>query len=78
MTIFKYLEDMDVFRKFYKIKLCKRLLHNLNVSASDKEEAIMISKLKAACGFEYTNELQRMLTGRLLPLFRMGRLFTTL
>ncbi|KAI0272076.1 Cullin family-domain-containing protein [Russula aff. rugulosa BPL654] len=59
MTIFTYLEEKDVFRMFYRIKLCKRLLHN--ISASDKAEANMISKLKEACGFEYTNELQRML-----------------
>jgi cullin 1 len=69
MTIFRYLEEKDAFRMFYRKKLCKRLLHN--VSASDKAEAIMIAKLKEACGFEYTNELQRMLTGRLLPLLRM-------
>jgi cullin 1 len=76
MTIFTYLEEKDIFRMFYRIKLCKRLLHN--ISASDKAEANMISKLKEACGFEYTNELQRMLAGRLLPLLRMRRLFTTL
>jgi cullin 1 len=70
MIIFKYLEENDVFRIFYKIKLCKRLLRN--VSASDEAEASMISKLKEACGFEYTNELQRMFTGRLLPLLCIG------
>jgi len=30
------------------------------MSASDDAEASMISKLKQACGFEYTNKLQRM------------------
>lgn len=76
MTIFKYLEEKDAFRTFYKKMLCKRFLHN--ASASDKAEANMISKLKEACGFEYTNELRRMLAGRLLPLLRMRPLFTAL
>jgi cullin 1 len=32
------------------------------MSASDDAEASMISKLKDACGFEYTSKLQRMFT----------------
>lgn len=61
MVLFKYLEDKDVFQTFYTTKLSKRLIHS--VSASDESEASMISKLKEACGFEYTNKLQRMFTG---------------
>ncbi|KAJ4466476.1 Cullin [Lentinula edodes] len=60
MVLFKYLEDKDVFQTFYTTKLSKRLIHS--VSASDESEASMISKLKEACGFEYTNKLQRMFT----------------
>jgi len=60
MTLFKYIEDKDVFQTFYTTKLSKRLIHG--VSASDESEASMISKLKEACGFEYTNKLQRMFT----------------
>ncbi|KXN86112.1 Cullin-1 [Leucoagaricus sp. SymC.cos] len=60
MILFKYLEDKDVFQMFYTTKLSKRLIHG--VSASDESEASMISKLKEACGFEYTNKLQRMFT----------------
>ncbi|KAH8796887.1 Cullin [Flagelloscypha sp. PMI_526] len=60
MVLFKYLEDKDVFQTFYTTKLSKRLIHG--VSASDEAEASMISKLKEACGFEYTNKLQRMFT----------------
>lgn len=63
MILFKYLEDKDVFQTFYTTKLSKRLIHG--VSASDEAEASMISKLKEACGFEYTNKLQRMFTGEL-------------
>ncbi|XP_070546988.1 cullin-1-like [Ptychodera flava] len=58
MVVFKYIEDKDVFQKFYAKMLAKRLVqHN---SASDDAEASMISKLKQACGFEYTSKLQRM------------------
>ncbi|KAJ9666866.1 ubiquitin ligase (cullin) of SCF [Coniosporium apollinis] len=58
MTIFKYIEDKDVFQKFYSRNLAKRLVQT--TSASDDAETSMISKLKEACGFEYTNKLQRM------------------
>ena len=58
MTVFKYVEDKDVFQKFYSRMLAKRLVHTS--SASDDAETSMISKLKEACGFEYTNKLQRM------------------
>jgi len=64
MILFKYIEDKDVFQTFYTTKLSKRLIHG--VSASDESEASMISKLKEACGFEYTNKLQRMFTGMTL------------
>ena len=59
MTVFKFIEDKDVFQKFYTRMLAKRLVHTN--SASDEAEISMISKLKEACGFEYTNKLTRML-----------------
>jgi cullin 1 len=58
MTVFKYIEDKDVFQKFYSRMLARRLVHT--ASSSDDAETSMISKLKEACGFEYTNKLQRM------------------
>jgi cullin 1 len=58
MTVFKYVEDKDVFQKFYSKMLAKRLVNF--TSASDDAETSMIGKLKEACGFEYTNKLQRM------------------
>lgn len=58
MTIFKYVEDKDVFQKFYSRHLAKRLVNG--TSASGDAETSMISKLKDASGFEYTNKLQRM------------------
>lgn len=58
MTVFKYIEDKDVFQKFYSKTLARRLVNNQ--SSSEDAEASMISKLKEACGFEYTAKLQRM------------------
>ena len=58
MIVFKYIEDKDVFQRYYSKMLAKRLVSHQ--SASDDAEASMISKLKQACGFEYTSKLQRM------------------
>jgi cullin 1 len=58
MTVFKYIEDKDVFQKFYSRHLAKRLVNG--TSSSPDAERAMISKLKDASGFEYTNKLQRM------------------
>ena len=71
MVLFKYIDDKDVFQQFYTTKLSKRLIHG--VSASDEAEASMISKLKEACGFEYTNKLQRMFTGALCTHYSLSR-----
>lgn len=48
MVVFKYIEDKDVFQKFYAKMLAKRLVHQN--SASDDAEASMISKLKVGHG----------------------------
>ncbi|KAL7062208.1 hypothetical protein AAHC03_01701 [Spirometra sp. Aus1] len=58
MDIFKYMEDKDVFQKFYSNMLARRLVNGLSIS--DDTEVSMISRLKGACGFEYTTKLQRM------------------
>jgi cullin 2 len=60
ITIFKYIDDKDVFQKFYAKMLAKRLIHSQSVSM-DAEEA-MINKLKQACGYEFTSKLHRMFT----------------
>ncbi|XP_048579540.1 cullin-2 [Nematostella vectensis] len=60
IIVFKYIDDKDIFQKFYSKMLAKRLIHNLSISM-DAEEA-MISRLKHACGYEYTNRLHRMFT----------------
>ncbi|GIY49217.1 cullin-1 [Caerostris extrusa] len=60
MIIFKYIEEKDIFQSFYSKMLAKRLVQQMNSSGNDDAETIMISKLREACGFEYTSKLQRM------------------
>lgn len=77
MTLFRLLDDKDVFQKFYARRLAARLIGGL--SASEDAEAAMLSKLKVlhfdplshksltmlnqeVCGYEYTSKLQRMFT----------------
>ncbi|CAF0832795.1 unnamed protein product [Adineta steineri] len=58
MVAFNYIHDKDVFQKFYGTMLAKRLVQQS--SASDDNEELVITKLKEACGFEYSSKLQRM------------------
>lgn len=58
MIIFKYLDDKDIFQKFYSRMLAKRLIHQKSQNM-DAEEA-MINRFKQACGYEFTNKLHRM------------------
>ena len=58
MTVFKYIEDKEMFQRLYSKMFSERLVHVSSVS--EKAERSMISKLKEACGLEYANELQRM------------------
>ncbi|KAJ1968156.1 ubiquitin ligase (cullin) of SCF [Dispira parvispora] len=58
MTVFKYIDDKDVFQKFYTKMLAKRLVYGL--SLSEDAELNMMSKLKVACGHEYTSKIHRM------------------
>lgn len=60
MTVFKYIEDKDMFQAFFHKMLCKRLV--MDASASEEAERSMIAKLKHMCGFEYTSKLERLLT----------------
>lgn len=66
INLFKYIEEKDVFQKFYAKLLARRLI--LGISVSDDAERTMISGLKAVCGFEYVNKLTRMLTDITLSL----------
>lgn len=60
IVVFRYIDDKDVFQKFYSKMLGKRLIHSLSISM-DSEES-MINKLKQACGHEFTSKLHRMFT----------------
>ena len=55
MVIFRYVEDKDVFQKFYSKLLAKRLVQQN--SASDDAEASMISKLKVSLCVLYQRHL---------------------
>ena len=60
LSIFIYLDDKDVFQKFYSRALGKRLIH-MQSHSMDMEEA-MINRLKQACGYEFTSKFHRMFT----------------
>ncbi|KAB1283696.1 Cullin-2 [Camelus dromedarius] len=59
-SVLKYIDDKDVFQKFYVRMLVKRLIHGLSMSVDSEEP--MINKLKQACGYEFTSKLHRMYT----------------
>ena len=59
ITIFRFLNQKDVFERYYKTHLAKRLLGNRSVS--DDAERNMMAKLKLECGHNYVHKLQGML-----------------
>ncbi|GAA5808944.1 hypothetical protein MFLAVUS_002344 [Mucor flavus] len=60
IMLFRFLQDKDVFERYYKQHLAKRLLFNRSVS--DDAERSMLSKLKRECGYQFTNKLEGMFT----------------
>mmetsp|Transcript_14203 Transcript_14203/g.42309 ORF Transcript_14203/g.42309 Transcript_14203/m.42309 type:complete len:789 (-) Transcript_14203:234-2600(-) len=58
VTVFRFLQDKDVFENFYKQHLARRLLTGRSVN--DEAEKSMISKLKSECGHQYTSKLEGM------------------
>ncbi|KAK6754967.1 hypothetical protein RB195_013752 [Necator americanus] len=58
MVLFRFLQEKDVFEKYYKQHMAKRLL--LDKSISDDMERMMISKLKTECGCHFTLKLENM------------------
>ncbi|KAI5704858.1 hypothetical protein M8J75_009498 [Diaphorina citri] len=58
MVLFRFLQEKDVFERYYKQHLAKRLL--LDKSVSDDSEKNMISKLKTECGCQFTSKLEGM------------------
>eukprot|EP00667_Euglena_gracilis_P004441 EG_transcript_4463 len=58
LILFRYLREKDVFEKYYKNHLAKRLLHQK--STSDEAERSFISKLKTEYGYQFTSKLEGM------------------
>ncbi|WJX65599.1 Cullin-3A [Trifolium repens] len=60
MMLFRYLQEKDMFEKYYKQHLAKRLLSGKTVS--DEAERSLIVKLKTECGYQFTSKLEGMFT----------------
>uniref|UniRef100_A0A0E0LRR6 Cullin family profile domain-containing protein n=1 Tax=Oryza punctata TaxID=4537 RepID=A0A0E0LRR6_ORYPU len=58
MMLFRYLQEKDLFEKYYKQHLAKRLLSGK--AASDDSERSMLVKLKTECGYQFTSKLEGM------------------
>jgi hypothetical protein len=60
LALFAYLDDKDLFQKFYARFLAKRLLYSSSISVDI--ELNIVSRLKELCGYEFTSKMQRMFT----------------
>lgn len=60
IIVFKYIDDKDIFQKFYSKNMARRLI--FSQLASMEAEESMINKLKLVCGYEFTAKLHRMFT----------------
>jgi cullin 3 len=58
ITVFRFVTEKDVFERYYKSHLAKRLLQGRSVS--DDAEKGMLAKLKVECGFQFTQKLEGM------------------
>nr|CAB3480135.1 unnamed protein product [Digitaria exilis] len=58
MMLFRYLQEKDLFEKYYKQHLAKRLISGK--AASDDSERSMLVKLKTECGYQFTSKLEGM------------------
>ncbi|KAF8638268.1 hypothetical protein AX17_002290 [Amanita inopinata Kibby_2008] len=76
ITVFRYVSEKDMFERYYKNHLAKRLLHNRSVS--DDAERGMLAKLKVECGFQFTQKLEGMFHDMKLSDENMGQYNTYL
>ncbi|KAL9641994.1 hypothetical protein ABK040_004050 [Willaertia magna] len=60
IALFRHLREKDIFEKYYKSHLAKRLLNQR--SQSDDAEKAFISKLKQEFGYQFTTKLEGMFT----------------
>lgn len=58
ITLFRFIREKDVFERYYKQHLARRLLFGRSVS--DDAERSMITKLKVECGYQFTTKLEGM------------------
>ncbi|KAL1422584.1 hypothetical protein MTO96_021992 [Rhipicephalus appendiculatus] len=58
IAIFRALQEKDLFERYYKQHLAKRLL--LNKSASDEAERTLVAKLRKECGCLFTSKMEAM------------------
>jgi cullin 3 len=56
--LFRYIKDKDVFERYYKNHLAKRLLQGRSVS--DDAERGMLTKLRLVAGYAFTTKLEGM------------------
>ncbi|KDQ14875.1 hypothetical protein BOTBODRAFT_158904 [Botryobasidium botryosum FD-172 SS1] len=56
--VFRFITEKDVFERYYKTHLAKRLLNGRSIS--DDAERGMLAKLKVECGFQFTQKLEGM------------------
>jgi len=64
ITVFRHIQDKDIFESYYKELLAKRLLQkkrNFDSDYSIEMEERMISKLKVECGQQFTSKLEHMI-----------------
>ncbi|KRY90947.1 Cullin-2 [Trichinella pseudospiralis] len=60
INILRFVDDKDLFHKYYSRSLANRLISGLSISIPAEET--MIHKLKSCCGFEFISKFQRMLS----------------
>ncbi|KAF3905924.1 Cullin-3-A [Orbilia brochopaga] len=58
IVLFRYIQDKDVFERYYKKHLSRRLI--LGKSVSNDVERAMISKFKVEVGFSFTSKMEGM------------------
>eukprot|EP00735_Rhodelphis_limneticus_P003067 TRINITY_DN1427_c0_g1::TRINITY_DN1427_c0_g1_i1::g.27310::m.27310 TRINITY_DN1427_c0_g1::TRINITY_DN1427_c0_g1_i1::g.27310 ORF type:complete len:751 (+),score=125.08,sp/Q9ZVH4/CUL3A_ARATH/51.70/0.0,Cullin/PF00888.17/7.9e-181,Cullin_Nedd8/PF10557.4/9.5e+02,Cullin_Nedd8/PF10557.4/1.3e-29,TrmB/PF01978.14/0.89,TrmB/PF01978.14/43,DUF739/PF05339.6/7.3e+02,DUF739/PF05339.6/0.22,DUF739/PF05339.6/5.8e+02,HTH_20/PF12840.2/9.4e+03,HTH_20/PF12840.2/0.11,Rrf2/PF02082.15/2.1e+03,Rrf2/PF02082.15/2.3e+03,Rrf2/PF02 len=58
LILFRYVQDKDIFERYYKNHLAKRLLGKRSVS--EDAERLVLTKLKQECGNQFTAKLESM------------------
>ena len=59
VILLRYVEDRDIFQKYYSRLLAKRLIHATFKSLDVEQDVVL--QLRQLCGFEYTQKFQKML-----------------